>query len=215
MVGLRPLELTAFALLALALAACGSDDGPGNNVDAAPSDAGTDAATVECDDAVVALDLGSPSGLDFRGSINAQGIPGRVYLDIFAQLDTGPVIDLFQLTLWEGLGAFSPDLVTGTYEITGDETDFYSCGVCPVVVGNFAQIPQTIEQQLMASSGTVQLDMVSTTVGQMVTGTLTNADFREVTLNDGLMQQTEVPVGCTTHIDSISFSAILVQRAAP
>jgi hypothetical protein len=190
------------------LAACGGGDDGGGGADAAPGDAGVDAPALRCNNPLVDFELGDLGALEFRAEIEPNGAGGN-YVDLFASIAPGPMVDVVSIQLWPGLGAFAGGLAPGTYPIAGVETDFYSCGACAMVVADFDLVNNTFEQQLMASSGTLQIDMVSTTVGQMVTGSLTNARFREVTLNDQTQTQTDVAAGCTTEIDSVSFAATI------
>lgn len=194
-------------VIASLLIACGGGDGGGGGTDAAPGDAGDDldAIEVRCDDPLVDFELGDLGTLDFRVEVEPAGANAQ-YLDLFASLAPGPMVDVVQIQLWP-LGVFSGGLAPGTYEIAGAETDFYACGACALIIADFDLVGMTFQQQLMASAGTLQLDTVSTTVGEMVTGTLTGARFRQVLLDDGTMTQSNVPGGCTTAIDSVSFSA--------
>ena len=193
------------AAAALSMFACGGDGSGGGDASVADGGFDFDAIDVRCDEPLVDPALGDLGTLEFRAVVEPTGGGGQ-YLDLFASIEAGPVVDIVQIQLWP-LGVFADGLAPGTYEIAGGETDFYACGACALVIADFDFAQMTFQQQLMASGGTLQLDQVSTTAGEMVSGTLTNAAFREVSLDDSTQTQTNVPGGCTTAIDSVSFSA--------
>lgn len=194
---------------AVLLIACGGNDGGGGADAGSDTDGGTgvDAMPVRCDAPLVDFELGDLGMLDFRAVVEPAG-GGAQYIDLFASIAPGPMVDVVQIQLWP-LGVFAGGLAPGTYEIAGPETDFYSCGACALVIADYDLVGDTFEQQMMASAGTLQLDAVSTTPGEMITGTLTGALFREVALDDPNQTQSNVPGGCTTAIDSVQFSAVL------
>jgi hypothetical protein len=122
--------------------------------------------------------------------------------------------DYVNLDLWATLGGFgSGDLKTGTYVLMGDDTDYYACGICLYLQGDYLlQIEDgTADDWLMARSGTVNLTAIS---GSAYKATVTNADFRRITNKDGFPDPDggdQTDVACTSHIDSITFDIALKQ----
>jgi hypothetical protein len=196
-------RLVSLSVAAAALG-CGGDDGGGGGL----PDAGLDAPARVCDP-VVPADLGTLADLEFRALIEPQPAGGAVYVDLFAQIDTGPKVDVVSIQLWEGLGVFAGGIAAGTYDLAGDDTDFYLCGACVLVAGDFDQVSMDIEQYLFAASGTLVLEEVSTMAGEMIRGSIADVELREVTLDDAAMAQTDVPGGCATSIEAASFEAML------
>lgn len=95
--------------------------------------------------------------------------------------------------------------IAGTYQLTGAQTQFATCGVCVQVVGD---ITQSSNSNFMATGGTLKVTEVGTAVGQKFTFELTNATFQEVTINDNTFEST--PKGtCTTKISRATFTATM------
>ncbi|HUS30203.1 MAG TPA: hypothetical protein VMZ53_16965 [Kofleriaceae bacterium] len=107
--------------------------------------------------------------------------------------------DVLYVELWDGFGAFTGGAArTGTFTISGNETDLDTCGVCVMMLANVTN--NTPAKTLVATSGTVTITSVGTTAGQMTQATVTNASFTEVTCN-----QTN---GCTNVAGSTCTSPI-------
>jgi hypothetical protein len=68
---------------------------------------------------------------------NVQGSSGaRKWYRMMVALPGSPT-DIVQLELWDGQGAFSGGAVrTGTFQLTGAELDYQTCGVCLRAVGD-------------------------------------------------------------------------------
>ena len=89
--------------------------------------------------------------------------------------------DYVNLEFWAELGGFgSGDVVPGTYVIQGDDADFFACGICLYVQGDYLLENEdgTADDWLMASSGTVNVTSLS---GSSFQATVSNADFRRIT----------------------------------
>src|SRR5687767_12225999 len=60
----------------------------------------------------------------------------RKWYRMFASIPNSPM-DIVQLELWDGQGAFAGGVVrTGTFQLTGAELSYTTCGVCVRAVGD-------------------------------------------------------------------------------
>jgi hypothetical protein len=143
-------------------------------------------------------DLGSPTGTAAAFKTNGGGILYTV------TLNAGPPPDEFRLELYKGLGAFKGGLSTGVFSIAGDELDYGTCGVCPIIYEN-KDITKLYRGAYIATGGTVTLTSVS---GNLI-GDLKDVTMEHVTINSGDFHSTPVNDGCVTKIDSLSFSAVI------
>jgi len=206
------LKLAIVATAAFSLSACGSDDGEGQAdaaVDAGPT---IDAPPLACMNRSVAEQLGTISGAPFSAIADNRGmVGGPITLRITALIDRSappnPKDDIFSIRLFQGVTVFDPDLVTGTFPLTGVESSFYSCGACVHLLGDYDPGVDEVAQNFIVDSGMLTISAISTEAGQMVTGSITDAHFREVTLDDGNMLQTVIPGGCEATLDEITFNA--------
>lgn len=173
-------------LLCAALAACGggsgSNDAPA--VDAGPAadantngqaDAGTN--TVACTVVPDFKDLGAIDGSVIADAENE-------YLSIDAVVNVGPPQDLYVIELFGGYGAMTDGLATGTFTLSGDETNYNTCGVCVSVLAEFDPMTGPT-MTYIAQSGTVTITSVEGTfagtfvpdgAGVPMTGAVLNED---------------------------------------
>jgi hypothetical protein len=167
------LLLSSLSLVLLGAACSGGSGDGGGRADG--GNAGGDGGIVGRDDAsVFANDAGGGGLTDARvgadcaavsdfgnlGTIDGQVFgDGAEYLSIDSTLDVGPPADLFIVELYNGFAPFANGLAAGTYEITGDQTDYNLCGAC---VGVFANLPdqQAPEMVYIAQSGTLVITSV-------------------------------------------------------
>lgn len=193
-------------LAALTLGACGDDGGDdddddvvvdasgdddddaGTNVDSGPD---IDAPAVACTAAATYGDeaLLNPvaqqvnAGLIvFEGELNADALP-----------------DLFALQLYDGFGVFTDGIAPGTYEITGDEAQFATCGLCALLITDGGEA-----DSYLATSGSVTI----TSISPNLTGTVTNLTYTHVDIDDN---DTSTPSasGCQSDIAALSFDAVV------
>ncbi len=124
---------------------------------------------------------------DLNGLLNADALP-----------------DGFDLQLYGGSGVFTTSgVATGTYQLTGAETDYATCGACALLDGNIDTSSGTPAQTYMASAGMLNL----TSITGNLTGTLTNATFAAVVIDPTTFESTPDGSNCAVSIDSLSFSA--------
>ncbi len=194
-------------IFAMFLAACGSDSNDDKTEVDAGSSSSVDAAGVDADNG------GGPGGnanclVDSPlGAIVGQAAfmgpdPSQLHLDWVGGLNTNGD-DLIIMQLFENFGPFTSGLTTGTFDISGSETDFNSCGVCVRVFADIDPNTGVPQQQFMATSGTVTV----TNIDQGLSGVLDNLTFSEIELSQQT-GQTFVSGGCSTSINGqLPFSA--------
>jgi len=127
----------------------------------------------------------NPTDIIYEGALNADASP-----------------DLFALQLYKGYGAFaSGEIRTGTYNITGDETQFADCGVCALIFADIDTTNGMIGSRYLATGGTVTI----TSVSPNLTGSVSNLTFTHVDINDQTFMSTPNADGCPSAITSLSF----------
>jgi hypothetical protein len=127
---------------------------------------------------------------------------GKLAIFLPHALNDDQAPDVLLIEIWDGYGAFTDGLRTGTFPITGDETNILECGVC-VSIGADVVEGAGPGKIYVASGGSMSLQQVS---ASRIQGSLSNVTLREVTISEENGQQ-EVAAGCTTSIGSFSFDA--------
>ncbi len=147
------LLLSSF-VLAFAAACTGGSGRGGNRADGgvAADASGGGGGDSQCAAVSGFGDLGAIDGVVFG--------TGAEYLSIDSTLDATPPVDLFIVELFAGVAPFEEGIAPGTYEITGAQTDYNSCGAC---VGVFANLPENEAPEMVytAQSGTLVITSVS------------------------------------------------------
>lgn len=83
------------------------------------------------------------------------------------------------LELWDNYGVFAGGAAkTGTFTISGADTDLDTCGLCVMILANVTN--NTATKTMLATSGSVTITSIGTAAGQMTKATITNASFVEV-----------------------------------
>jgi hypothetical protein len=118
-----------------------------------------------------------------------------------AQLPSGTT-DYIQLELWDATGPFAAGTVTtGTFQITGTDAAYATCGVCVRGMGDKGTGNQ---KEYFATSGTVDVTAVGAG-GATFSATLTNIGLVEVDAN-----HTPVTGGCADTVASAQVSGTVV-----
>jgi hypothetical protein len=183
----------------MGVVACGGDDG-GDDVtptpDAKPApdaNVGPDAAPV-CSVNMAGYQVGAIMG-DATNMITLQhtaGMNENYNMGVAFNMDQ----DGFLLEMYKGFGVFQASIVPGTYQLTGAELNYATCGLCLRFFGNSTQ--GNPGQSFMATAGTVNI----TDLGPDGTGrfkaTLSGVTFEHVTIDPMTFQSTPVNDGCTT-----------------
>lgn len=117
-------------------------------------------------------------------------------------LDQGPPIDLFEIQLWSGFGAFSEEVAPGTYPIQGPDTDLNDCGLCALIFGDLATNGST-SMVLVAQNGTITIDAIELELGASFRGSVEQIEYRQV--NTGGV----IEGGCGLTVSNINFDVTL------
>lgn len=193
-------------VLALVLVGCaapssdtGGDDGVTPDAPSMTTPDGSPGAT--CPLAAAMGDAGSLSALKSQ-RCNVPGTMGtKKWYRLSATLPGAPT-DIVQLELWDGQGVFAGTTVkTGTYQITGAELAYGTCGVCLRAAGDKGTAGA---KTYFATGGTVEVTSVGA-AGTALTAKITNATFAEVNSTNA-----KVPGGCTTALAGVTVSGTIV-----
>ncbi len=204
------------SLAACLLAACGGDDDGDDSTDVPGFDAAVDnfpdAAEVVCTD-FAALDLGAlepipgAEAVDQPNPSPPKGDPDARVVRLRGTAANGELPDLIEIELWDGLGAFEGGAVEpGTSEISGDEAQVVTCGVCLYIYSDATVVEGEIvdsAKDYIATGGSITVD----TVTGNFTGSLDGITFTEIDWTSEMGAPLEG--GCTTAIPSADFDAAI------
>ncbi|MEO8702233.1 MAG: hypothetical protein ABI867_19470 [Kofleriaceae bacterium] len=142
-----------------------------------------------------------------QGAISMTTPPATTpdFFQMEVALDGATPPDVMLIQLYKGFGVFATDFPTtfpATIPLTGDEAQFASCGACILVLGDIGSDGMATGDPYLATGGTLTL----TSISPMLTGTISNIELTRVTIDD---QDTSAPSpdGCTSSVDSMSFTA--------
>jgi hypothetical protein len=157
--------------------------------------------------------FGSPQAVDYPATGSGSAMSPHE-LDYSASLNTDASPDIFVLQLYAGYGAFgSGDIRPGTYQITGADAAYSTCGICPFIVTDLHMTgsgAQAITDFYAATGGTVTL---TTVAGSNFSGSVSNLAFAHVAI--GSSGPSDTPVGdCNSAITSGTLSAAIVSGSA-
>jgi hypothetical protein len=207
--------LAIYRLIALVgvtfVMACGSsgDDG-GDDADLEPIDAGVVDARPREDDAdsgpeppecaVVPSygDLGTP---DVRRSevivrVNQNNFVEKMIYQAIINDD----VDVVQIELFNGFTVFENGLREGTFEITGEELDYATCGVCVRIFGDVGPLGD-VRQVYMATGGTVTIrDLGLSSIDGRFLSDLVDIELEHVTIHPETFESIPVGDGCRSRI---------------
>lgn len=195
----------------------GDDDGKGDNglaPDAAlaptPDATPTPAAVVDnaCGVATDHGDLGTIAG-QARSALQEGSTTQRVgtVSTLIPQTDAQAAPDYIVVELWDNYGVFAGGAArTGTFQLTGNEANYNTCGVCLVQLANVTN--NTAAKLLLATSGTVTVTSVATATGQTMQVSVSNASFVEIAATD-TGYQTVAGSSCPSPISNVGLSGTL------
>jgi len=137
---------------------------------------------------------------------------GDRYMFVETTVEANGNTHLVAVDLWDGYGVFEEGWGPGEYQISGDETEYDSCGACVYVLEDYDSEDNTYGRLLMADGGWVNVEALDANAETgHLTGYLEDVTFREVTENeDGYY---EVEEGCTTGLDSFEFDAAVAPES--
>jgi hypothetical protein len=200
-------KLSLFLLPATLVACGGGDDGPATPVDA-PAAACT-VSTASFNDA------GALQGAAFFEAGMAQG---EYTITVQGALEAAEPLDLLVLQFYTGYEPFGTEtaptpVVPGTYNLTGAQTSFATCGVCARIATNATTTSS--EDDYFATGGSVTVGAVGDAVGETLTVSLSNVTFTHVTIDENTNATTPVGDGCDTQITNATFSGMVMASTKP
>ena len=191
-------RMRGYVVLAMLAAGCVGPAPSGGNQ---AVDAGTTSDSNHPGDGAVAGACPLPGTTADTGTLTATAaqrctVPGSMgqahWFRLATTLPSG-AMDYIQLELWDNTGAFAGTTVhTGTFQITGVETDYQTCGVCVRGLGDKGS---TGQKEYFATSGTVTVTAVGAG-GTPISATVSNIGFVEI---DATMHK-PVAGGCTANV---------------
>jgi hypothetical protein len=235
---------TMFAVAAVLLAACG---GGGSDVDAqltridarptidsppagcaAETSYGSPVLTPEQQVAFANRGCQVSAGDTTPCASGATGVPSTTPNDdtlfILGQPGTGEgeFGDIIELQLYAGFGAFTPVVTEGTYQFTGEEAQFASCGLCGLIFADTADDgtgapDNNLDDQnrnYLATAGTLELTAVpllGDPEPHTLTATLTNVTFEHVTIDRAGGFTSTVVGDCTSTLTSLILTADITE----
>jgi hypothetical protein len=194
------------AVLAAQLFACGGSSGtPDAHIHVIDSPGGGVDAPAPCTATASygAANVGSAQGAQTSGS-------GNMHAEVWDGGLNGDV-DVLQLELYAAAGAFTGDITTGTFSISGADAQYKTCGVCVRIFTDLTGTGSaaTYKDDYFATSGSVTLTSVS---GSNFAGTMSNVMLQHVTIGSDF---TSTPVGdCSSSITSVTMASSLVAGSA-
>jgi len=138
---------------------------------------------------------------------------GAMHTEVWGAVigNSGTMPDAVQLELYAGAGAFTGDIKTGTYQLTGADAQYKTCGVCFRMFTDLHMQGSAVAStdQYFATAGTVTLTSVS---GNTFSGTVSNITMQHVNIGSDF---TSTPVGdCTSTLSSGTMNATLTVGSA-
>lgn len=175
------------------IAACGGgSSSPGDDDDTPPTDSSNPQSDGPVGGACTAESSYSAASATAEPGVYACETAGCavsdadvVFVDGTLNADATP--DLISIELWKGSGAFTTAITTGTFQITGEEANYATCGACALIYTDRSDTG--IVDTYMATAGTITI----TTLTPMISGTIENATFTHVTIDEKTAES--APVG--------------------
>ena len=179
----------------------GGGDGGGDGGGGSVADAGgADGASAS----------GCPAALEFGAvTLSSQRASGegaanaRANLDAIGDIDGGDRLDQINVLMYSDTGAFGEILPTGTFELSGVESDFATCGLCVML---YAGVGASIDDVYMPTGGTITITRYDPTFQAV----LNDVTMRHVDIASGTFETTPSADGCTSHIESATFDVAII-----
>jgi hypothetical protein len=187
------------ALVALLAGGCmvGGADGSGAGDDQPGPDGGTTSAA--CPMPTSMADVGSLTALHSAKCNVPMSMGAKNWYRLSAELPGSPM-DVVQIELWDGIGAFAAGKVAvGTYAITGLESAYDTCGVCVRGLGDKGSAGA---KKYFATGGSVTITSLTPTL----TASFSNVTFGEV----DAMDKPVASGACSSMVGGASISGTLV-----
>lgn len=202
-------KLSLFVIPVAALAACGGDDGASLPIDAAGG--GIDAPVV-C--TVSTGSFGDKGALTGVATFAASTMNPALYrIALQAALEGAEPTDVLFIDFFTGYEPFgtmtAPTAVLpASYNLSGAQTDFATCGVC-VTLGTNATMTG-YDDDYMVTGGTVNLTALGDAVGETLTLSVSNLQLQHVNIDPQTGATTSANDGCTTTIANGTFTGMVM-----
>lgn len=162
-------------------------------------------------------DLGTvANGLaTYSPGMAANGLPAAPYVFFGTALSAATPPDVVFVEFYSGYAPFGTEAaptpaVPGTYQLTGDQLQYASCGVCVSAAAKVVQGGNGGD--FMATGGSVKITTAGTAVGGTLAIELSNVTFEQVTFDMGT--STPVGNGCNTKITKLVYSGVMEAPSA-
>lgn len=200
---MRVISSFVFAVATMSLVACGGDD------DSSTPDA-PEVNPATC--TVSALNFGDKGALTAQSSYSEGGTPGVGGITVLAALEGAAPSDLLIIELIPGFAPFgttaAPTAVApGTYQMTGEQLNYKTCGTCIRILTNFDDQGE-FEDQYLVTGGTLNVTAVDNSVGGTLTFSVSNLVFEHVTVAADFTS-TPTNDGCHARISNATSTSTL------
>jgi hypothetical protein len=201
-------KLSLFLIPVASLAACGGDDGVTPVIDAPPAANRTVSTNMFGDKGALT------GGATFAS--NAQN-PAIYRIAMQAALEGAAPTDALFIDFFTGYTPFGTSaaptaVVPGTSQLTGEQLDFETCGVCVTVATNATDTGY--DDDYMVTGGTVTVTAVGDAVGETLTLSVSGLQLEHVTIDPMSGATTSVGDGCTTSITNGTFTGMVMAPPA-
>lgn len=168
-------------------------------------------------------DFGDKGAATMGGSVYdpgmaSMGMPAAPYVGMFAPLTATATPDALFVDFYSGYAPFGTaaaptPLVTGTYQISGDQLNFATCGVCVTAAAKVVQGGGN-SGDFMATGGTVEVTAAANSVGGTLTLKVTNLTFEQVTIDKDTLESTPVGNNCKTKVGNLTYTGVMEAQTA-
>lgn len=183
----------------------GGADASTGSPDAAPSGVADNACGVASSYGALGMLTGEAGNVLQQGSTTAR----THYLQVPTPSSAAQTArDYVIIELWDGYGGFGTSPArTGTFTLSGAETDYDTCGICVLLAADVGANGAT--KLLLATSGTVNITSIGTAAGQTTQATLTGASFVEISYDMNTGYNAVAGSNCPSPITSSTISGTL------
>lgn len=214
-------SLLPIFLSSLSLVACGGSD-EGDTVDPLTPVDGSTTPTVDAPPAatcsVSTSNFGDKGALTGGATFSADTAnPATYSIVMSAPLEAAPPTDGLIIEFYTGYAPFGTStaptpVLPGTYQLTGEQLDYATCGTCIRLVTNAAEDGSS-EDDYMVTGGTLTVTALGDAVGETLTLAMSNLTFEHVTIDPDTFESTPVGDGCTTAISGATFTGTVAAPA--
>lgn len=198
------LKIALTLFLGLVIAACGDDGNePPDNVDAAPPPP-PDPCEIEGPQGTIApFEAGAVGAISEGPNPND---PDYMRIKaIYTESTPEQLPDWFEVRLYAGATHFPGPITTGTFDVGPDDTQFQTCGVCLMLVGDSGgEGAHYNDKAYLATSGTVTVNSLQPVLDVEIS----NVQYQRVTIADTV--SAPHPSGCTASVTSGTASATVM-----